>query len=51
MSSSAIHLRTNSAVLAHGFWAMQGTERFINMNIFLEHFGFIGGLLMTALVA
>jgi uncharacterized membrane protein YphA (DoxX/SURF4 family) len=40
-----------AAVLAHGFWTMQGAERFINMNVFLEHCGLIGGLLMTALVA
>lgn len=40
-----------AAVMAHGFWAMEGQERFIAMNVFLEHMGLIGGLVMTALVA
>lgn len=40
-----------AAVLAHGFWGMQGEERFIAMNVFLEHIGLIGGLILTALVA
>jgi len=40
-----------AAVLAHGFWTMQGEARFIAMNVFLEHIGLIGGFIMTALVA
>lgn len=40
-----------AAAMAHGFWTMQGQEQFVAMNIFLEHIGLIGGLIMTALVA
>ena len=40
-----------TAFLAHAFWTMQGEARFMAMNIFLEHFGLIGGFIMTALVA
>lgn len=40
-----------TAILAHGFWAMEGEARFAAMNVFLEHIGLIGGLIMTALVA
>lgn len=40
-----------TAFLAHAFWTMQGEARFMAMNTFLEHFGLIGGFVMTALVA
>lgn len=40
-----------AAILAHGFWTMQGEARFVAMNTFLEHIGLIAGLVMTALVA
>ena len=40
-----------TAFLAHAFWTMQGEARFMAMNVFLEHFGLIGGFVMTALVA
>ncbi|MHB9799944.1 DoxX family protein [Pseudomonas sp. MT3] len=40
-----------AAVMAHGFWTLEGQERFVAMNVFLEHMGLIGGLVMTALVA
>jgi len=40
-----------AALVGHGFWAMQGEQRFVAMNVFLEHIGLIGGLIMTALVA
>lgn len=40
-----------AATMAHGFWTLHGQERFVAMNVFLEHMGLIGGLVMTALVA
>lgn len=40
-----------AAILGHGFWTLDGQERFVAMNVFLEHIGLIGGLIMTALVA
>lgn len=40
-----------AATLTHGFWQMHGQERFVAMNVFLEHIGLIGGLIMTALLA
>lgn len=40
-----------TAFLAHAFWTMHGEARFTAMNTFLEHFGLIGGFIMTALVA
>ena len=43
----------SSRALASGaFWTMpDGAERFASMNVFLEHMGLIGGLIMVALVA
>ena len=41
----------SAALLAHAFWTMTGAERFASMNVFLEHIGLIGGLIMTALIA
>ena len=40
-----------AALMAHHFWTMQGDERFAAMNVFLEHIGLIGGLILTAMVA
>ncbi len=41
-----------AALTAHAFWTMpDGAERFASMNVFLEHMGLIGGLIMVALVA
>ena len=41
-----------AALTAHAFWTMPpGAGRFASMNVFLEHFGLIGGLIMVALVA
>ena len=40
-----------AATLAHGFWTLHGQERFVAMNVFLEHMGLIGGLVMVAVIA
>lgn len=40
-----------AALLAHAFWTMSGDARFAAMNVFLEHIGLIGGLILTAMVA
>lgn len=40
-----------AALIGHPFWTMQGDARFVAMNVFLEHIGLIGGLVLTALVA
>ncbi len=41
----------SAAFVGHAFWTMQGDARFAAMNVFLEHIGLIGGLILTALVA
>jgi uncharacterized membrane protein YphA (DoxX/SURF4 family) len=40
-----------TAFLAHAFWTKTGEARFMDMNIFLEHFGLIDGFVTAALVA
>lgn len=34
--------------IGHAFWTMQDTERFHNLNAFLEHAGLVGGFLLVA---
>lgn len=40
-----------ATVIGHPFWAMTGSERFHNLNAFLEHAGLVGGFLIVALLA
>ncbi|WP_439639188.1 DoxX family protein [Nevskia sp.] len=40
-----------ATLIGHPFWAMTGSERFHNLNAFLEHTGLVGGLLIVALLA
>jgi len=40
-----------ATLIGHPFWAMSGSERFHNLNAFLEHAGLIGGFLIVALLA
>lgn len=40
-----------AAVIASPFWAMQGHERFMAMNTFIEHLGLVAGLALAAILA
>ena len=40
-----------AAIVANAFWTMQGQERFMATNAFLEHVGLVGGLVLVALLA
>jgi len=40
-----------AAIIASPFWDMQGQERFMAMNSFIEHLGLIAGLALAAILA
>jgi uncharacterized membrane protein YphA (DoxX/SURF4 family) len=40
-----------ATILAHGFWDRTGADRLRDFNIFWEHMGLVGGLLLAALIA
>jgi len=40
-----------ATVIAHAFWTMQGHERFLATNAFVEHLGLVAGLAMAAMLA
>ncbi len=40
-----------ATVSANAFWTMQGHDRFVALNTFLEHIGLIAGFVMAALIA
>jgi transmembrane protein len=35
--------------MAHGFWRLEGAQRFVEMNDFMEHIALIAGLVFAAL--
>ena len=37
--------------IVHAFWTMQGQERFLATNAFVEHLGLVAGLVMAAMLA
>ncbi|PWC31196.1 DoxX family protein [Azospirillum sp. TSO35-2] len=40
-----------AAVIANGFWAMEGPERFMATNAFFEHLGLAGGFVLAAMLS
>jgi uncharacterized membrane protein YphA (DoxX/SURF4 family) len=40
-----------AACVAYPFWTMQGQQRFLAMNDFLDHIGLIAGFVLAALLA
>jgi len=40
-----------ATLVADPFWSLQGHDRFVALNTFLEHIGLIAGLAMAAVIA
>lgn len=40
-----------AAIVANGFWTMEGPARFMATNAFFEHLGLVGGFALIAIVS